>query len=353
MPSFLRPIRLSKASHTHPTPHPAPSILETTVQSSFLRTRLSALAFALAATAPFAHATDKKVAVTAIVEHPALDAVRDGVRDELKAAGFENGKGLKFEFQSAQGNTGTAAQIARKYVGDKPAAIVAIATPSAQAVVAATKDIPVVYSAVTDPVAAKLVKSWDASGTNVTGVSDLSPLPRHLELIKKVAPAAKRVGVIYSPGEANSVAIVEALKKAAPAAGFVLVEASAPRSVDVAGAAQSLVGKADVIYAPTDNNVMSAFEGIVKVAQAAKIPVVAADTDAVKRGAVAALGLNYYDIGRQTGKVVVRILNGEAPGAIPSQTSQSFELFVNPAAAQKQGVTLSDDLVKSAKFVVR
>lgn len=323
------------------------------MKSSFLRTRLSALAFALASAAPFALAADKTVAVTAIVEHPALDAVRDGVRDELKAAGFENGKGLKFEFQSAQGNTGTAAQIARKYVGDKPAAIVAIATPSAQAVVAATKDIPVVYSAVTDPVAAKLVKTWDASGTNVTGVSDLSPLTRHLELIRRVAPAAKRVGVIYSPGEANSVAIVEALKKAAPAAGFVLVEASAPRSVDVAGAAQSLVGKADVIYAPTDNNVMSAFEGIVKVAQAAKIPVVAADTDAVKRGAVAALGLNYYDIGRQTGKVVVRILNGEAPGAIPSQTSQSFELFVNPAAAQKQGVTLSDELVKSAKFVVR
>ena len=323
------------------------------MQSSFLRTRLSALAFALAAIAPVAHATDKKVAVTAIVEHPALDAVRDGVRDELKAAGFENGKGLKFEFQSAQGNTGTAAQIARKYVGDRPAAIVAIATPSAQAVVAATKDIPVVYSAVTDPVAAKLVKSWDASGTNVTGVSDLSPLTRHLELIRKVAPTAKRVGVIYSPGEANSVAIVEALKKAAPAAGFVLVEASAPRSVDVAGAAQSLVGKADVIYAPTDNNVMSAFEGIVKVAQAAKMPVVAADTDAVKRGAVAALGLNYYDIGRQTGKVVVRILNGEAPGSIPSQTSQSFELFVNPAAAQKQGIALSDELIKSAKVVVR
>ncbi len=323
------------------------------MQHSFLRTRLSALAFALAAVAPFAHAADKTVAVTAIVEHPALDAVRDGVRDELKAAGFENGKGLKFEYQSAQGNTGTAAQIARKYVGDKPNAIVAIATPSAQAMVAATKDIPVVYSAVTDPVAAKLVKTWEASGTNVTGVSDMSPLTKHLELIRKVAPNAKRVGVVYSPGEANSVAIVDALKKAAPAAGFVLVEASAARSIDVASAAQSLVGKADVIYAPTDNNVMSAFEGIVKVAQASKIPVVAADTDAVKRGAVAALGLNYYDIGRQTGKVVVRILNGEQPGQIASQTSSTFELHVNPAAAQKQGVTLSDELVKSAKFVVR
>ncbi|HMO49052.1 MAG TPA: ABC transporter substrate-binding protein [Rubrivivax sp.] len=327
------------------------------MQSSFLRSRracLSTLALALAAAAPFAHAAEpKSVAVTAIVEHPALDAVRDGVRDELRAAGFEAGKNLKFEYQSAQGNTGTAAQIARKYVGAQPDAIVAIATPSAQAVVAATKDIPVVYSAVTDPVAAKLVKTWDASGTNVTGVSDMSPLDKHLELMHKVAPSAKRVGVIYSPGEANSVAIVEALKKAAPAAGFVLVEAAAARSVDVAGAAQSLVGKADVIYAPTDNNVMSAFEGIVKVAQAAKIPLVAADTDAVKRGAVAALGLNYYDIGRQTGKVVVRVLNGEQPGKIGSQTSTTFELHVNVAAAQKQGVTLSEDLIKSAKSVVR
>jgi putative ABC transport system substrate-binding protein len=181
----------------------------------------------------------------------------------------------------------------------------------------------------------------------------MSPLDKHLELIKKVAPNAKRVGVIYSPGEANSVAIVEALKKAAPAAGLTLVEAAAARSVDVAGAAQSLVGKVDAIYAPTDNNVMSAFEGIVKVAQASKIPVVAADTDAVKRGAVAALGLNYYDVGRQTGKVVVRILNGEAPGTIASQTSQTFELFVNPGAAQKQGIALSDELVKSAKVVGR
>jgi len=323
------------------------------VQSSFLHSRLSAVALALAAAVPFAHAADKSVAVTAIVEHQALDAVRDGVRDELKAAGYEPGKSLKFEYQSAQGNTGTAAQIARKYVGEKPDAIVAIATPSAQAVVAATKDIPVVYSAVTDPVAAKLVKSWDASGTNVTGVSDMSPLEKHLELIKKVTPNAKRVGVIYSPGEANSVAIVEALKKAAPAAGLTLVEASAARSIDVASAAQSLVGKADVIYAPTDNNVMSAFEGIVKVAQASKLPVIAADTDAVKRGAVAALGLNYYDLGRQTGKVVVRILNGEAPGKIASQTSQTYELFVNPGAAQKQGLVLSEDLVKSAKVVVR
>ena len=166
-------------------------------------------------------------------------------------------------------------------------------------------------------------------------------------------PTAKKVGVIYSPGEANSVAIVNALKKTAAAAGLTLVEAAAARTVDVVGAAQSLVGKVDVIYAPTDNNVMSAFEGIVKVAQQAKLPVVAADTDAVKRGAVAALGLNYYDLGRQTGKIVVRILKGEQPGAIASQTSTTFELHVNPDAASKQGVVLSEALVSSAKVVIK
>ena len=299
-----------------------------------------------------AYAADKTVAVTAIVEHAALDAVRDGVRDQLKADGFEVGKNLKFEYQSAQGNTGTAAQIARKFVGDRPDVAVAIATPSAQALVAATKSIPIVFSAVTDPVAAKLVKSWDPSGTNVTGVSDMSPLQNQIDLILKVVPKAKRVGVIYNPGEANSVAIVNEFKKLLAAKNMTLVEAPAARTVDVSSAAQSLVGKVDVIYAPTDNNVMSAFEGIVKVAEQTKLPIVAADTSAVKRGAAAAIGLNYYDLGRQTGKIVVRILNGEAPGKIASQTSTTFELFVNPKAAQKQGLTLSSELVKSAKTVV-
>lgn len=324
------------------------------MQKAFIRTALAGLTLAslLPLGAQAADVATKRVAVTAIVEHPALDAARDGVRDELKAAGYEVGKNLTFEYQSAQGNTGTAAQIARKYVGDKPDAIVAIATPSAQAAVAATRDIPVVFSAVTDPVAARLVKSWEPAGGNVTGVSDASPLEKHLELMLRVRPQAKKVGVIYNPGEANSVAIVQALKKATAAAGLTLVEAAAPRTVDVPGAAQSLVGKADVIYAPTDNNVMSAFEGIVKVAQQAKLPVVAADTDAVKRGAVAALGLNYYDLGRQTGKLVVRVLNGEKPGAIAAQTSQKFELHVNPEAAQKQGVTLPEDLLKAAKLSV-
>ncbi|MGB7480339.1 MAG: ABC transporter substrate-binding protein [Burkholderiaceae bacterium] len=300
-------------------------------------------------------AADKPAAVSvlSIVEHPALDSVRDGVRDELKAEGYETGKNLKWEFQSAQGNVATAAQIARKFIGDKPDAIVAIATPVAQAVVSATKSIPVVYSAVTDPVAAKLVKSWEPAGGNVTGVSDVLPLDKQIELIKRVLPNAKRVGMVYNPGEANSVVVVEQLKKLLPAAGLTLVEAPAPRTVDVGAAAKSLVGKVDLIYTSTDNNVVSAYESMVKVATESKLPLIASDTDTVKRGAIAALGVNYYDIGRQTGKLVVRILKGEKPGAIASETSSKLELFVNPGMAEKQGVKLSPELIQAAKTVVK
>jgi putative ABC transport system substrate-binding protein len=293
------------------------------------------------------------VKVLSIVDHPALDAIRDGVRAELKAAGYDADKSLKWEYQSAQGNTGTAAQIARKFVGDNPSAIVAIATPSAQAVVAATKTVPVVYSGVTDPVAAQLVKSWTASGTNVTGVSDKLPLDKQVALIKRVVPKAKTVGMVYNPGEANSVVVVKELKALLAKDGLTLKEAAAPRTVDIGPAAKSLVGKVDVIYTNTDNNVVSAYEALVKVANESKIPLVAADTDSVKRGAVAALGINYGDLGHQTGKVVVRILKGEKAGAIASQTSDNLELFVNTGAAAKQGVTLSPELVKEAKTVIK
>ena len=317
-----------------------------------LRAMVAALSLAAVCAAP-AMAADKSVAVTAIVEHPALDAVRDGVKDELKEEGFEAGKNLKWEYQSAQGNTGTAAQIARKFVGDKPDVIVAIATPSAQALVSATKSIPVVYSGVTDPVAAQLVKDWKASGTNVTGVSDLLELDKQIDLIKRVVPNAKRVGMVYNPGEANSAVVVKALKELLAKSNMTPVEAAAPRSVDVGSAAKSLIGKVDVIYTNTDNNVVSAYEALVKVGNDAKIPLVASDTDSVKRGAIAALGVNYYDLGRQTGKVVGRILKGEKPGDIASATSSKLELFVNTAAAQKQGVTLSPELVNSAKTVIK
>jgi putative ABC transport system substrate-binding protein len=313
----------------------------------------AALLIAGQATCSLALAQSKLVSVTSIVEHPALNAVRDGAKEALEAAGYKEGQNLRWEFQSAQGNPGTAASIARKFIGDKADVILAIATPSAQAVVAATKDIPVVFSAVTDPVGAQLVKSWDASGTNVTGVSDVLPLEPQIDLILKILPSAKRVGMVYNPGEANSVTVVNSLKKLLADRSMSLVESTAPRTVDITAAARNLVGKVDVIYTNTDNNVVSAYEALVKVGTDAKIPLIASDTDSVRRGAIAALGVDYKELGRETGRRAARILQGENPGVMPTFTSTQLQLFVNPSAAKAQGITLPDALVQSATEVIR
>lgn len=158
--------------------------------------RAVAGALALSAVCAGALAAEKVVAVTSFVEHPALDAVRDGTKDELLAEGYVLGKTLKWDFQSAQGNAGTAGQIAKKFVGDNPDAIVVIGTPSAQPVVASTKTIPVVYSAIADPMAAQLVKDWKPSGTNVTGLSHMLDPVKQVEIIKRVMPSAKRIGIV-------------------------------------------------------------------------------------------------------------------------------------------------------------
>lgn len=312
---------------------------------------LGALALSLATPFTVNAADQKSVAATAIVEHPALDSVRDGVQAALKEAGYSDAT-LKWQYQTAQGNTATAAQIARKFVGDRPDVIVAIATPSAQAVVASTKSIPVVFAAVTDPVAAQLVRNWDASGSNVTGVSDELELNRQMELVKRVLPDATRVGMVYNPGEANSMVVVERLRKLLPEMGMTLVEAAAPRTVDVSSAARSLVGKVDVIYASTDNNVVSAYESLVKVGNDTKTPLIASDTDSVKRGAIAALGIDYYQHGVQAGELVVRLLNGEKPGDIAPQKTSELNLYLNRSAAAAQGVTLSQELIDSATEVI-
>jgi putative ABC transport system substrate-binding protein len=299
-----------------------------------------------------AAAQEVTVAVTAIVEHPALDAVRQGVQDELAAQGYQAGDNLDFQFESAQGNPATAAQIAQKFVGEAPDVIVPISTPSAQAVVAATKDIPIVFTAVTDPLGAKLVTSLEQPGGNVTGVSDLSPVAAHLDLIKEITPDVRTLGVIYNPGEANSMTLLDLLKQEAPARDLEIVEAAAPRSSDVQAAAQSLVGRVEAIYVPTDNTVVTALEAIVGVGIDNQLPVYAGDTDSVPRGALAAIGFDYYDVGIQTGKIVARVLNGEEPGDIAVQSIETTELHVNPGAAERMGVTLPEAVIARAKTVV-
>ena len=294
----------------------------------------------------------KTVAITAIVEHPALDDVRKGVIDELNEAGFKDGENLKVNFQSAQGNTATAGQIAKQFVADNSDVIVAIGTPSAQSVAAATSSIPLVFSAVTDPVAAKLVTKLDGSGTNVTGGSDALPYEPQIELMRQIIPSLKNVGYVYSPAEVNSTIILKNLKEKLTPLGINVLEAPAQRSTDIAMAARSLEGKVDMIYTSTDNNVVSAYESLYQVAKESKIPLIASDTSSVERGAVAALGVNYYELGRETGKIVVRILNGEKAGAIPVYTPQMLDLYVSPKHAKEEGITLSQAVIDKAKEVV-
>ena len=313
------------------------------------------LGFAMAAAAALATpalAADITVAVTAIVEHPALDAARDGIKDALAAEGFKDGDTIKFVYQSAQGQPATAAQIARQFVGDGVTVIVPISTPSAQAAVAATKDIPIVFTAVTDPLAAQLVPSLAKPGGNVTGISDMSPIADHIALIKEITPNVKKLGVLFNPGEANSVSLVNRLKEVAGPAGIEIVEAAATKSADVQAAARGLVGNVDAMYVPTDNTVVSALEAAIAVAEENKIPFYAGDTDSVKRGALASIGFNYYDVGVETGKVVARVLKGEKPGDIDVSFASGSDLFVNTAAAAKMGVTIPQGVIDRANTVI-
>ena len=292
------------------------------------------------------------VAITQIVEHPALDAVYQGVKDELAERGFKEGENLTIMHESAQGNAAIASQIARKFIGEQPDVIVAIATPSAQTVAAAARNIPVVFSAVTDPVGAKLVQSLEAPGANISGVSDMLPIDKHLDMLLRVMPDAKRIGTVYNPGEANAVSLVNLLEERLKARGLTLEKAAATKTSEVLGAARALVGKADAIYLTTDNTVISAAEAVIAVGERADIPVFAADTATVERGAVAALGFDYYDHGRQTGVMVAKVLEGQNPGDMPVETMEKLDLFVNPAAAERMGITLSDELVAEAEQVI-
>jgi putative tryptophan/tyrosine transport system substrate-binding protein len=294
----------------------------------------------------------KSVSVTQIVEHPSLNAVRDGLQEELTAEGFTPDK-LKWQWESAQGNPATATQIAQKFAGESPNVIVAISTPSAQSAAQAAKQIPVVFSAVTDPINAKLVSQLEKPGGMITGVRDFAPVDKHLELIAKLLPQAKRVGVIYNAGESNSVSIVNFLKQSAPAKQMTIVEATVSNTAEVGSAAKSLVGRADVIYVPTDNTIVSALNSVLQVGIQNKLPVFAGDNESVEKGAIASLGFNYRDIGKQTGKMVVRILNGEAPGAIAVESPSKVELVVNPKAAQQMGVKIPDAMLKDAAKVVK
>ena len=270
-----------------------------------------------------------RVSVSQFVEHPALDAVLYGFQDYLK----ENGLVVEYSVHNAQANMATAGQIGTQIMGEEPDLILAIATPSAQTCAQALKKAPqlqktpLLFTAVTDPVAAGLVTDLKQPGGNITGVSDLLPLGQHMAMVNAFLPGLKKLGVLYNPGEANSSA-VEVIREVGRDMDFEVIEATVSKTSEVYQATKSLVGRVDAVFVPTDNTVVS-LEAAVKVCDESDLPLFCADVDSVERGAVAAMGFDYYKHGRQTGAMAKRIFEGADPaktaGGNPKETSTAHQ----------------------------
>ena len=298
-----------------------------------------------------------KIGVTQIVSHPALDADAKGFEKALADAGFKEGVDVTYDRQNAQGDMANAQTIAQKFLDAKVDMIHSIATPTSQAVVKTIKNIPVVFSSVTDPVDAGLVPKTSPpgtkSGTNVTGVSDRWPVALQFERYTKFVPKAKKWGTIYNAGDANSMVHIKEMREAAKKLGVELIEATISTSAETMQAAQSLAGKVQAINITSDNTAVSAFEAIVKVCNEKKIPLFAGDVDSVPRGAIAAYGLDYFLIGLSAGKKAAQVLKGQKPGDVPWGPAEKFSLVVSEKAAKTQGVVIPPDLLKKADQVIK
>lgn len=302
---------------------------------------------------PAAATSDKKtynVGIVQLVEHDALDAANKGFVDGLASKGFKEGVNVKFDKQNAQADQSNLQTIAQRFVNNKVNLICAIATPAAQTVANVTKDIPIVGTAITDYEAAKLVKSNAKPGTNVTGTTDMNPVKEQIDMIKKIVPQAKTLGFLYTSSEVNSQLQIELAKKEAEAQGMKTVEATVSNVNDIQQAAQSLVGKVDAIYVPTDNILASAMPTLTIVTNGAKIPVFCGEGGMTRAGGVATLGIDYYKLGFQTGVMAADILSGKAKAAdMAIQTQKEFQVIVNEAEVKKLGLTIPADILKQAK----
>jgi putative ABC transport system substrate-binding protein len=294
------------------------------------------------------------IGISQVVTHPALDATRQGVIDALADNGYVDGDNLTVDYQNSEGDASLFASIAQQFVTNEVDLIVSIATPNSQAAIAAAEgtDIPVVFTAVTDPVGSGLVSNWESHGDeNVTGVSDMIVVSDDVELIAEIMPGISTLGTMYNAGESNSVFLAEKLNEACDALGIDVVEATVSTSADVATAAQSLVGRVDAIWVGTDNTVVTGFEALVGICEDNDIPLFAADEDSIVRGAIAAYSFDYYDVGYQTGEVVAEILDGKDASTIPVEKGKVISLSVNTAAAERMGITIPQNIIDSAATV--
>lgn len=271
----------------------------------------------------------KTIGITQLVEHPSLDKARNGFIKALEDKGYKDGENIKIDYQNAQNDMLTTQTIANKFVSDKKDLIYAVSTPSAQAAYNSTKDIPILITAVTDPVAADLVKSLDKPEGNLSGTSDYISIDKNLELIKTLVPKAKTIGVLYSTSEVNSKIQVEMLKKYASKNNYKVVEKGISSSNEINQAISSLSKNIDVLYVPTDNLIVSSMPIVSKVATDNKIPVIASEDGSVKSGALACQGIDYEKLGYKTGEIAVKVLNGEKVSNIPISTLDDTQIIIN------------------------
>ncbi|MFV0381024.1 MAG: ABC transporter substrate-binding protein [Breznakia sp.] len=294
------------------------------------------------------------IGIIQYAQHPALDQSRDGFIDALKDEGFVDGENISIDEQNAQGEGSNAETIADKLVNDNNDLIYAIATPSAIAVSQKTQEIPIVVSAVTNPADSGLVKSNEKPDTNITGVSDLSPVDAQIDLLLELAPNVKSVAIMYTNAERNSELQYKIAKKALEKKGIEVKAATVSDTNQVQQVAESLVGKVDALYVPTDNMVSEAVANVVSITNENNIPSVVGEIAMVEKGALATYGINYYNLGYIAGKQAAKILRGEAKPqdmAIEYASKDDLEYGFNTTSAKKLGITIPDALLKNANII--
>ncbi|MDR2610283.1 MAG: ABC transporter substrate-binding protein [Clostridiales Family XIII bacterium] len=281
-----------------------------------------------------------KVGIVQLVEHPSLDTIRENIVAELEAEGFKDGDTITINYQNAQNEMNNLKTICQSLVADKSDVIVAITTPAAQAAFSETKDIPIIFAAVTDPVAAELVSDLNAPGGNITGTSDRVSAAKIMDLALQITPDIKTIGALYNSSEVNSQSVVADLKDYAQQKGLTVREAAVTNANEIQQAAQSLAGKCDAAFSPIDNTVASAMSVASSEFIKAKIPFYVGADSMVKDGGLATFGINYTVLGAETGKMVGAVLNGEKTEAMPVKLMEDMDTYVNGKTAAAIGVTI-------------
>jgi putative ABC transport system substrate-binding protein len=285
------------------------------------------------------------IGIIQYVEHVALDSAREGFVAALADNGYVDGENIAIDVQNAQADQSNLATISDRFVSNNVDLVLAIATPATQAIAGKTTEIPILGTAVTDYEVARLVDSNEAPGGNVSGTTDMNPIAEQIDLLTKLVPTAKTVGVLYTSSEDNSVLQAAIAKEAIEKAGLSYVEVTVTNSNDVQQAAQSIVGQCDAIYIPTDNVFASAMPVVHGVTSDSKTPVICGESGMVLKGGLATLGINYYDLGYQTGLMAVKILKGEAePATMPIEASTAFDFAINGTVAEEIGLEIPADL---------